>query len=95
MIILQNGPCLGACNLSSRRGTHILYTVPGTTSLSRGERRASNDTKLLRALKRNMSRGNSLADELDRSSMLCDTRAYLYLVVPFWGSYSDPKGNSI
>ena len=28
--------------------------------------------------KRNMSRGNSLSDELDLSSVLGDTRAYLY-----------------
>ena len=29
-------------------------------------------------LKRNMSRGNSLSDELELSSVLGDTRAYLY-----------------
>ena len=32
----------------------------------------------LDGLKRNMSRGNSLSDELDLSSVLGDTRAYLY-----------------
>ena len=36
-------------------------------------------TKLiLDGLKRNVSRGNSLSDELDLSSVLGDTRAYLY-----------------
>ena len=34
-------------------------------------------------LKRNMSRGNSLSDELELSSVLGDTRAYLYS--PVWG----------
>ena len=33
--------------------------------------------------KRNMSRGNSLSDELELSSVLGDTRAYLYS--PVWG----------
>ena len=33
---------------------------------------------ILDGLKRNMSRGNSLSDELDLSSVLGDTRAYLY-----------------
>ena len=32
-------------------------------------------------LKRNMSRGKSLSDELDLSSVLGDTRAYLYSAV--------------
>ena len=32
----------------------------------------------LDGLKRNMSRGNSPSDELDLSSVLGDTRAYLY-----------------
>ena len=41
-----------------------------------------------------MSRGNSLSDELDLSSVLGGTRAYLYTAVPFGGSYSEPKGNS-
>ena len=40
-----------------------------------------------------MSRGNSLSDELDLSSVLGDTRAYLYSP-GFGGSYSEPKGNS-
>ena len=34
-------------------------------------------------LKRNMSRGNSLSDELNLSSVLGDTRAYLHS--PVWG----------
>ena len=38
---------------------------------------------ILDGLKRNMSRGNSLSDELDLSSVLGDTRAYLYS--PVWG----------
>ena len=65
--------------------TYYILQVPGMTSWSRGERRASNDTKILRrtkvmldALKRNMSRGNSVSDELDLGSALGDTRAYLY-----------------
>ena len=33
---------------------------------------------ILDGLKRNMSRGNSLSDELDLSSVLSDTRPYLY-----------------
>ena len=33
---------------------------------------------ILDGLKRNMSRGNSLSDELDLSSVLGDTRAYMY-----------------
>ena len=33
---------------------------------------------ILDGLKRNMSRGNSLSDQLDLSSVLGDTRAYLY-----------------
>ena len=33
---------------------------------------------ILDGLKRNMSRGNSLSDELDLRSVLGDTRAYLY-----------------
>ena len=33
---------------------------------------------ILDGLKRNMSRGNSLSDELDLTSVLGDTRAYLY-----------------
>ena len=33
---------------------------------------------ILDGLKRSMSRGNSLSDELDLSSVLGDTRAYLY-----------------
>ena len=33
---------------------------------------------IIDGLKRNMSRGNSLSDELDLSSVLGDTRAYLY-----------------
>ena len=33
---------------------------------------------ILDGLKRNMSRGNSLADELELSSVLGDTRAFLY-----------------
>ena len=33
---------------------------------------------ILDGLKRNMSRGNSLSDELELSSVLGDTRAYLY-----------------
>ena len=33
---------------------------------------------ILDGLKRNMSRGNSLSNELDLSSVLDDTRAYLY-----------------
>ena len=33
---------------------------------------------ILDGLKRNMSRGNSLSDELDLGSVLGDTRAYLY-----------------
>ena len=37
----------------------------------------------LDGLKRNMSRGNSLSDELDLSSVLGDARAYLYC--PVWG----------
>ena len=40
---------------------------------------------ILDGLKRNMSRGNSLSDELDLSSVLGDTRDYLYSLVPFWG----------
>ena len=43
-------------------------------------------------LKRNMSRGNSLSDELDLGSVLGDTE--LICIVPFWGSYSEPNGNS-
>ena len=42
--------------------------------------------------KRNMSRGNSMSDELELSSVLGDTRAYLYS--PVGGTYSEPKGNS-
>ena len=38
---------------------------------------------ILDGLKRNMSRGNSLSDELDLSSVLGDTSAYLYS--PVWG----------
>ena len=38
---------------------------------------------ILDGLKRNMSRGNSLSDELDLGSVLGDTRAYLYS--PVWG----------
>ena len=38
---------------------------------------------ILDGLKRNMSRGNSLSDELELSSVLGDTRAYLY--GPVWG----------
>ena len=38
---------------------------------------------ILDGLKRNMSRGNSLSDELEISSVLGDTRAYLYS--PVWG----------
>ena len=38
---------------------------------------------ILDCLKRNMSRGNSLSDELELSSVLGDTRAYLYS--PVWG----------
>ena len=38
---------------------------------------------ILDGLKRNMSRGNSLSDELELSSVLGDTRAYLYS--PVWG----------
>ena len=41
-----------------------------------------------------MSRGNPLSDELELSPALGDTRAYLYSLVPFWSSYSEPKGNS-
>ena len=37
----------------------------------------------LDGLKRNMSWGNSLSDELELSSVLGDTRAYLYS--PVWG----------
>ena len=33
---------------------------------------------ILDGLKRNMSRGNSLSDKLELSSVLGDTRAYLY-----------------
>ena len=33
---------------------------------------------ILDGLKRNMSRGNSLSDELELSSVIGDTRAYLY-----------------
>ena len=33
---------------------------------------------ILDGLKRNIARGNSLSDELDLSSVLGDTRAYLY-----------------
>ena len=36
-----------------------------------------------RRFERNMSRGNSLSDELELSSVLGDTRAYLY--DPVWG----------
>ena len=39
---------------------------------------------ILDGLKRNMSRGNSLSDELDLSSVLGDTRAY-YLYSPVLG----------
>ena len=38
---------------------------------------------ILDGLKRNMSRGNSLSDELEPSSVLGDARAYLYS--PVWG----------
>ena len=38
---------------------------------------------ILDGLKRNMSRGNSVSDELDLSSVLGDTRACLYS--PVWG----------
>ena len=38
---------------------------------------------ILDGLKRNMSRGNSLSDELELSSVLGDSRAYLYS--PVWG----------
>ena len=38
---------------------------------------------ILDDLKRNMSRGNSLSDELELSSVLGDSRAYLYS--PVWG----------
>ena len=48
---------------------------------------------ILDGLKRNMSRGNSLSDEFELSSVLGDTRAYLCMV-PFGGSYSEPEGNS-
>ena len=44
---------------------------------------------ILNGLKRNISRGNSLSDELELSSVLGDTRVYLY--GPVWGSYSEPK----
>ena len=47
---------------------------------------------ILDGLKRNMSRGNSLSDEFDLSSVLGDTE--LICIVPFGGSYSEPKGNS-
>ena len=47
-----------------------------------------NSTKvILDGLKRNMSLGNSLSDELELSSVLI-------CVVQFWGSYSEPKGSS-
>ena len=36
---------------------------------------------ILDGLKRSMSRGNSLSDELDLSSVLGDTRAYLHSLV--------------
>ena len=36
---------------------------------------------ILDGLKRNMSRGTSLSDELDFSSVLGDTRSYLYSLV--------------
>ena len=38
---------------------------------------------ILDGLKRNMSRGSSLSDELELSSVLGDRRAYLYR--PVWG----------
>ena len=47
---------------------------------------------ILDGSKRNMSRGNSMSDELELSSVLGDTRAYLYS--PVGGTYSEPKGNS-
>ena len=42
-----------------------------------------------------MSRGNSLSDELDLRSVLGDTRVICIDYVPFWGSYSEPKGNRV
>ena len=41
-------------------------------------KRESLPKEILDGLKRNMSRGNSLSDELDLSSVLGDTRAFLH-----------------
>ena len=48
---------------------------------------------ILDGLKRNMSRGNSLSDELELSSVLGDTKRLICIVL-FRGSCSEPKGNS-
>ena len=64
------------------------YIISGSISMIRGN--IVMRTKyaalgvILDGLKRNMSRGNSLSDELDLSSVLGDTRAY-YLYSPVLG----------
>ena len=70
---------------------YLFSPVWGSYSEPKGN--SSIPTKvILDRLKRNMSRGNSLSDELDLGSVLGDTE--LICIVPFWGSYSEPNGNS-
>ena len=59
----------------------LICIVPfwGSYSETKGNSSQKIPTKaILDGLKRNMSRGNPLSDELDLSSVLGDTRAYLY-----------------
>ena len=59
----------------SRRGRLI---VSEAGSPPWWERKRIPTKVILDGLKRNMSRGDSLSDELELSSVLGDTRAYLY-----------------
>ena len=65
------GSCIKNRKSSSGRTTYMMKYSSGV--------QGSIPTKvILDGLKRSMSRGNSLSDELDLSSVLGDKRAYLY-----------------
>ena len=63
-----NSAAPNACSYSEPKGNSSLERIPIKV--------------ILDGLKRNMSRGNSLSDELELRSVLGDTRAYLYS--PVW-----------
>ena len=76
-----------------------IWTAPKTGTpfeLAEADFSASADGDLYIRLSKILTNAHKLMtviNTLPTSSVLGDTRAYLY-IVPFWGSYSEPNGSS-